>query len=273
MTRWIVVVTVVGLLALGTSGWAPVVRAAEDESATDQDAGQDTTVQPAATDDSGGAASPMLSGTAPKRRPKDHGGKPSDEASSETQEASTEEKSEEAAPETDQAVVDYERKLTEVDRLVAEAERIEEQVATVETKVNEKVAGMTDGAKRRADTAELREEIKEGHPSATAKAYRDLTLHLATAQQKLVTAYGKALGRCDKVVKIEAPNESLKVRGDALLASLKDKTISALLKQATIYERVSETQKMDLCYKQILGIDKENSAALSYFKEKEAKKE
>ncbi|NIA20722.1 MAG: hypothetical protein GWP05_01870 [Anaerolineaceae bacterium] len=166
---------------------------------------------------------------------------------------------------------EYERKMLAIKKRVAEAEKLQEKVSKAEFKVNAQISKMRDSSKKPVDTALLREEIAEHHPSRNAKIYRKLTLTLAGGQEKLAGVFAKAWSDCVKLKKMDVQEEDLKTKGEALVAGVKDQYIAALMKLAIFYERVSETKKVTACYTQILKVDRKNSAALSYFKELEKK--
>ena len=214
---------------------------------------------------------------AEKQEPED---KPSDEDKpvenpqkpDETNEDKPKDKPEDA-PKPAQAANAYERKILDIEKRVAEAEKLQEKVGKAESKVNTQISKMLDSSKKPVDTALLRKEIAEHHPSGNAKTYHKLTLTLAAGQEKVTGALAKAWSSCLNLKKMVAQEEDLKTKGEALVASVKDQYIAALMKLATFYERISETKKVTDCYAQILKVDKNNSAALSYFKELKKKKE
>ena len=166
----------------------------------------------------------------------------------------------------------YELKIIGIKKRIAEAEKRQEKVGKAESKVNTQISKMLDSSKKRVDTALLRKEIAEHHPSPNAKIYRKLTLALAGGQEKVAGRLAKAWSGCVRLKKMDVQEEDLKTKGEALVAGVKDQYIAALMKLATFYERISETKKVTGCYAQILRVDKKNSAALSYFKELKKKK-
>jgi len=185
----------------------------------------------------------------------------------------TDEDKPEDKPKPSRAANDYELKILGIKKWVAEAEKLREKVGKAESKVNAQISKMLDSSRRSVDTAVLREEIAEHHPSPNAKIYRKLTLALAGGQEKVAGALAKAWSSCLKLKKMDVQEEDLQTKGQALMASVKDQYIAALMKLATYCERISETKKVTACYTQILRVDKKNSAALSYFKELKKKKE
>lgn len=161
----------------------------------------------------------------------------------------------------------YERKLQEVEKQVAAAKAHKEKIPEVEAKVNVQISKLTDSSKKPIEPRELQRELAEHRPSKAARTYRDLNLALAREYEKVKSMLLAALKSCLDLERMKTADEDLKVKAEALAASIKEQCIEVLLKLAGIYESVAEDESVTSCYKQILALDKENSAAVTYFKE------
>lgn len=166
----------------------------------------------------------------------------------------------------------YERKLEEIEDLVAKAKEHREKLPALETKINEEVAKLTDSAKNPVEPKQLREELAANRLTRASKTYRNLNLSLAKEWEKVKVMLFQALKSCMALEKTRTNDEDLKVKGEALTASVKEQCVEVLLKLAEIYERISDEDSVTACYRQILAVDKDNAMARTYFKELEEKK-
>lgn len=166
----------------------------------------------------------------------------------------------------------YEKKMGDIKKHIADADKLKEKLPEVESKVNAEVAKLKEGD-RPADTKKLQEELARHGGSQNAKAYQKWNGALASYIEGIIAKLHKAVAAGKELEDMKAPDDDVKARGEALAASAKEQYIEMLLKVASVYERIAETAQTQNAYRRILAVDKENSAALTYFKEAAKPKE
>jgi len=161
----------------------------------------------------------------------------------------------------------YEKKIAGAEKFVADAKAVLAKLPDMEVKVADAVSKMKDSAQKPVDVKKLQEELQGHAPSANARTYRDLTHQLIAVHAAAVGLLGKALAECTALAGMTAPNDAAKKQADTLTASVKEQCLAELTKMAGLYERVGERDNVTACYRQMMAIDRNNSAALAYFKE------
>lgn len=165
-----------------------------------------------------------------------------------------------------------EKKMAKAVELHAKVKKAQEKIPAVETKINEKIGKLTDGARKSVEPRTLQRELESKNPSMAARTFKKLTLQLAAVHEKIKTGLMGVLKQYLDVARTRRIDEDLKAKAQAEGAAVKEECIEVLSKLASLYERVAMAKKVTRCYKQMLALDKNNSAAKTYFKELKEKK-
>ena len=165
-----------------------------------------------------------------------------------------------------------EKKMAMAAELHAKVKKAQEKIPAIETKINEKIGKLTDSARQPVEPRTLQRELEDKNPSMAARTFRKLTLQLVAVHEKIKAALMGVLKQYLDVARTRRIDEDLKAKAQAETAAVKEECIEVLSKLASLYERVAMTKNVTRCYKQILALDKDNSAARTYFKELKEKK-
>ncbi len=164
----------------------------------------------------------------------------------------------------------FEAKLTQLSTSVEKADKLSERLPKIEEQVSAQIAKITDGAGKPVEIKTMQKELAENRPSMASRKYLALLTDLARFNQQISGIYlncfvsAHRLGDSDLDYG-DGPQE----RRDALKDSCSTKFIEAELRVADVYERLSDTAKMEQHYKRVLQVDKENVRVTTYFKEKQ----
>jgi hypothetical protein len=190
--------------------------------------------------------------------------KPDDDAKADDDEAATKAPPKRLSP--------MEKKMALAAELHVKVKKAQEKIPAVETKINKKIGKLTDGARQPVEPRTLQRELEDKNPSMAARAFKKLTLQLVAVHEKIKSGLMGVLKQYRDVARTRRIDEDLKTKAQAETAAVKEECIEVLSKLASLYERVAMAKKVTSCYKQILALDKTNSAAKTYFKELKEKK-
>jgi hypothetical protein len=166
----------------------------------------------------------------------------------------------------------YEQKLVKLEADVAKAKEELGKIPAIETKVNEVIGNLTDSAKKPVDLRVIQQELAERRPSQAANEYKKLQMGLAAAYEKVKGELLGAIKASTELDKMPTKDEALKGRNEDLRTGATTACVEVLTKLVAIYERIGEAKQVENTYRLILALDKNNGAAVAYFKEQEARK-
>jgi len=166
----------------------------------------------------------------------------------------------------------YEQKLVKLEADLAKTKEELGKIPAIETKVNELIGNLTDSAKKPVDLRTIQQELAEKRPSQAANEYKKLQLGLAAAYEKVKAELLAEIKASTDLDKLTTKDEALKGRNEDLRTGATTTCVEVLTKLVAIYERIGEAKQVENTYRLILALDKNNGAAIAYFREQEAKK-